>query len=249
MGDPVHQDQQLVTWGKALVTAIPSEILAAYTAVLGVVTALAADKDPGRYLPFRFAWYAAWILITPIVATWLYRHKALQNTKTINPPRQLVGAEASKAGPKMEGQPATLRGFYIAPDISAPTIAAAAWFTAMPGSPWQAFSGSTTFAITSAVAATVGALLLGLTTRTLTTGLGRAKVPADGSAKSGGTTTPRTGSFEIYQDKAGEFGFRLKAGNGEIVAAGESYPTEAGAKKGCDAVKRAAAAAVIRKSA
>jgi uncharacterized protein YegP (UPF0339 family) len=119
----------------------------------------------------------------------------------------------------------------------------------MPGSPWQAFSGSTTFAITSAVATTVGALLLGLTTRTLTTGLGRAKVPADGSAKSGGTTTPRTGSFEIYQDKAGEFGFRLKAGNGEIVAAGESYPTEAGAKKGCDAVKRAAAAAVIRKSA
>lgn len=51
--------------------------------------------------------------------------------------------------------------------------------------------------------------------------------------------------FEVYQDKAGEFRFRLKAGNGEIVAVGESYPTRAGARQGCDAVKRAAAEARI----
>jgi len=51
--------------------------------------------------------------------------------------------------------------------------------------------------------------------------------------------------FEIYEDARGEFRFRLKAGNGEIVATGESYPTKDGAKKGVDAVKRAAAAAVI----
>lgn len=51
--------------------------------------------------------------------------------------------------------------------------------------------------------------------------------------------------FEVYEDKAGKFRFRLKAGNGEIVASGEAYETRSGAHAGCDAVKRAAAAAVI----
>lgn len=51
--------------------------------------------------------------------------------------------------------------------------------------------------------------------------------------------------FEVYEDKSGGFRFRLKAGNGEVVATGESYPTKAGAHQGCEAVRRAAADAVI----
>ena len=51
--------------------------------------------------------------------------------------------------------------------------------------------------------------------------------------------------FEVYEDKGGQYRFRLKAANGEVVAVGESYPTRAGAHDGCDAVKRAAAAASI----
>lgn len=51
--------------------------------------------------------------------------------------------------------------------------------------------------------------------------------------------------FELYKDKKGEFRFRLKAGNGETVATGESSPTKAGAKAGIEAVKRAAASAAI----
>ena len=51
--------------------------------------------------------------------------------------------------------------------------------------------------------------------------------------------------FEIYKDSRGEFRFRLKAGNGEVVATGESYPTKDGVKRGIDAVKRAAAEAGI----
>ena len=31
--------------------------------------------------------------------------------------------------------------------------------------------------------------------------------------------------FEVYTDKAGEFRFRLKAANGEIIASGEGYTT------------------------
>lgn len=51
--------------------------------------------------------------------------------------------------------------------------------------------------------------------------------------------------FEVYADKAGKFRFRLKAGNGEVVATGEAYESKAAAKKGCDAVKRAAASAEV----
>ena len=53
------------------------------------------------------------------------------------------------------------------------------------------------------------------------------------------------GKFEVYEDKAGQYRFRLKAGNGEIVAQGESYPTKDGARKGCEAVQRAADGATI----
>lgn len=53
------------------------------------------------------------------------------------------------------------------------------------------------------------------------------------------------GKFEVYEDKAGKFRFRLKAGNGEVVATGEDYETRASAKKGCEAVQRAADGATI----
>lgn len=53
------------------------------------------------------------------------------------------------------------------------------------------------------------------------------------------------GTFEIYKDSRGEYRFRLKSRNGEIVATGESYPTNAGAKRGIQAVQRAAADAKV----
>jgi len=53
------------------------------------------------------------------------------------------------------------------------------------------------------------------------------------------------GKFEVYKDKAGKYRFRLKAGNGEIVATGEAYETKKGAEEGCQAVMRAAADAKV----
>lgn len=50
--------------------------------------------------------------------------------------------------------------------------------------------------------------------------------------------------FEVYSSGKG-FRFRLKAGNGEIVATSESYTSKDGAVKGCEAVKRAAAEADV----
>ncbi len=46
--------------------------------------------------------------------------------------------------------------------------------------------------------------------------------------------------FEMYLDKAGEYRFRLKAKNGEIIATGESYKAKAGCLNGIDSIKRKA---------
>lgn len=46
------------------------------------------------------------------------------------------------------------------------------------------------------------------------------------------------GKFELYQDAAKKYRWRLKAGNGEIIAVGEAYESKAGAQNGIDSVKR-----------
>lgn len=53
------------------------------------------------------------------------------------------------------------------------------------------------------------------------------------------------GKFEVYEDKAGKFRFRLKASNGQVVAVGEAYETKAAAKQGCESVQNAAAGASV----
>ncbi|MES0826966.1 YegP family protein [Ruegeria sp. SCP11] len=49
------------------------------------------------------------------------------------------------------------------------------------------------------------------------------------------------GKFEIFEDKAGEYRFRLKAGNGEIILASEGYVQKASAENGIESVKSNAA--------
>ncbi|WP_167108682.1 YegP family protein [Mycobacterium sp. DL592] len=53
------------------------------------------------------------------------------------------------------------------------------------------------------------------------------------------------GKFELYKDKAGEFRFRLKAANGEVIAVGEGYKTKASALNGIESVKKNAPDAKI----
>lgn len=53
--------------------------------------------------------------------------------------------------------------------------------------------------------------------------------------------------FEIYEDKAGEFRFRLKATNGEVIAQSEGYKAKASCKNGVESVvKNAADAEVVK---
>jgi len=45
--------------------------------------------------------------------------------------------------------------------------------------------------------------------------------------------------FQVYQDNAGEWRWRLVAPNGNIIAdSGEGYVSKQGAKRGIDSVKR-----------
>lgn len=46
------------------------------------------------------------------------------------------------------------------------------------------------------------------------------------------------GKFELYTDKAGEYRFRLKAGNGQIILASEGYKTKASALNGIESVRK-----------
>lgn len=60
-----------------------------------------------------------------------------------------------------------------------------------------------------------------------------------------GYATEKNPKFEIYEDKAGEYRFRLKATNGQIIAVSEGYKAMAGCKNGIESVKKNAADAVI----
>jgi len=51
--------------------------------------------------------------------------------------------------------------------------------------------------------------------------------------------------YEVYADKAGETRFRLKAGNGQIIAVSEGYKAKKSALNGIDSIKRNAPDAEI----
>ena len=55
--------------------------------------------------------------------------------------------------------------------------------------------------------------------------------------------------FEVYQDKKGEFRFRLKARNGQIIAVGEGYTTLKACENGIESIRKNAAEGKIEREA
>ena len=51
--------------------------------------------------------------------------------------------------------------------------------------------------------------------------------------------------FEVYADKAGEFRFRLKATNGQVIAVSEGYKAHASCLNGIESVKKNAVDAEV----
>ncbi|MBQ3081927.1 MAG: YegP family protein [Clostridia bacterium] len=60
-----------------------------------------------------------------------------------------------------------------------------------------------------------------------------------------GYATEKHPKFEIYKDKAGEFRFRLKATNGQVIAVSEGYKAMASCENGIESVKKNSADAAI----
>lgn len=72
-----------------------------------------------------------------------------------------------------------------------------------------------------------------------------AKLEDQTVAEVAAVTNPK---FEMYTDKAGEFRFRLKARNGEIIAVSEGYKAKASCLNGIDSVRRNAPSAAVEKA-
>lgn len=53
------------------------------------------------------------------------------------------------------------------------------------------------------------------------------------------------GKFELYEDKSGGFRFRLKAGNGEVIATSQGYKSKSSALNGIESVRKNADAPVV----
>ena len=64
----------------------------------------------------------------------------------------------------------------------------------------------------------------------------------DQTAEEGKKANPK---FELYTDKAGEFRFRLKAANGQIIAVGEGYKTKKSCLNGIESIRKNAPEAPI----
>ena len=60
-----------------------------------------------------------------------------------------------------------------------------------------------------------------------------------------GYVTAKKPKFEVYVDKAGEYRFRLKAANGQIIAVGEGYKAKAGCMNGIASIKKNAPDATV----
>ena len=63
-----------------------------------------------------------------------------------------------------------------------------------------------------------------------------------------GFTVEKHPKFEVYTDKAGEFRFRLKATNGQIIAVSEGYKAMASCMNGIESVKKNAVDAPVVKA-
>jgi len=54
------------------------------------------------------------------------------------------------------------------------------------------------------------------------------------------------GKWELYTDKGGEYRFRLKAGNGEVIAlSSEGYASKSGALNGIESIRKNASSDIV----
>jgi hypothetical protein len=131
--DPGRADERRTD---ALISAIPAEVLALYTAVTAGALAQSILDRPDSYLPFRWVLLGCAIVLTPIAVAIVYKRKY----------KAAVRAD-SHDGALLRASGPTKRMPWL--EMTSSTLAAAAWFLAMPGSPLIAQLPTTVAAMTS----------------------------------------------------------------------------------------------------
>jgi hypothetical protein len=169
------------TFIDTLTSAIPTEPLVAYTAVIGIVTAV-TDPSTGNYLPFRCWAAGVFVVLTAAAVLVSYRSKAAvaspagpAATRTVPRPfRRLMIVQQGRAVP--------------VPELISAVVAAAAWGAAMPGGPLSvAFTGPVQ-AITTCSTAVLGAVVVSFLAGQLTNGAGPS--PSDGTERTSQGAAP-----------------------------------------------------------
>jgi hypothetical protein len=105
MNRPDNGADSQSAYRSVIVHAIPTEILAAYTALVGIVAGAVTANSPEHYLSLRWTLLGLFTLVTPLTVALAAR----------------LHRDGSTRVPLLE--------------MSAATTAALAWFLAMPGSP------------------------------------------------------------------------------------------------------------------
>lgn len=121
----------------SLISSIPTEVLTLYTVLTGGTLALVIKNQPQAYLPYRWVVLVAAVVLTPASVLVSYRSKrgdAARAGRSQSPGRRVPVAE-----------------------MAAATLAAAAWFLAVPGSPLLAVMDQVSGSLAS-TAITTGAV-------------------------------------------------------------------------------------------
>jgi len=146
----------------ALTSAIPTEPLAAYTAVVGVVAGLKA----GDYLPFRWGAFVVFLLLTCASLLISYLTKEVSSDPAL--------AKKNKRS-------------YPVVEMVAAMVAAVAWGLAMPGSALNTTLKGNDGAIAAAAITISGAAVLSLLTPWLTKGSNPPAQQSSGDSTGGKT--------------------------------------------------------------
>lgn len=128
-----------------VISAIPTEVLVLYTAVTSGALALMIRDQPTSYLPYRWTLFAFALALTPAAIYVAYRRKF--GERKMHP----IGGHL-------------LSGKHRVPylEMAASTLAAAAWFLVVPGSPLLATLSVSAAEMTSVTIIVVTAAVLGL---------------------------------------------------------------------------------------
>jgi hypothetical protein len=179
-GQGSARDAMPQSFTDVVISAIPTEPLAAYTALVGVVIGAVGLGASGNYLPFRWTAYGAFLAIV-VAAVWLAYARAAR------------GVQGRRN-----------RYSFPAGEIFSALVAGGAWGLVMPGSPLDpTLTGTARTLTTTSVLVGTAALLSLLTAPALRTGTssGTGAGPNPAPKRGAGVPPPANGHDPVPEKR------------------------------------------------